>query len=151
MTTRSQCLPLFSLFRASRAASDAKKEASKFWDTFSSNPEYWASTLASVNLLLLGGLGVYAYVKRDEVKHTDRRVIGGVVAGVAGLIGAQSCECSASRLHYIDWQTEDHLWLRRSRNPFYFPPSSRMCNNRLRHGAGQEAEPQPLEWCSSDE
>ncbi|KDN52433.1 hypothetical protein K437DRAFT_266620 [Tilletiaria anomala UBC 951] len=75
---------------ASRAALDAKKEATQFWSTFSSNPEYWASTLASVNLVLLGAGAVYAYTKRDEIRHTDRGTIAATVAGIAALLGVQT-------------------------------------------------------------
>ena len=44
--------------------------------------------------MLLGGLGVWGYLNRDEIKRTDRKLLVGGAVGIAGLLGAQTYAAS---------------------------------------------------------
>ncbi|CEH14547.1 hypothetical protein CBOM_02383 [Ceraceosorus bombacis] len=76
--------------RVSKAASDASKQVGAFWQKFSSEPAYWASTLGAVNVALLGGIGIYAYANRDQARSWDRRLVSGAAVGILSLLGLQS-------------------------------------------------------------
>ncbi|CAD6919414.1 unnamed protein product [Tilletia laevis] len=76
--------------KVSKAANDASSQAKKSWAQFSSDPKAWASSLGALNIVVLGGLGVYAYTQRDAIRAWDRRVLVAVVGGVGAVLGLQA-------------------------------------------------------------
>ncbi|PWN48249.1 hypothetical protein IE53DRAFT_319775 [Violaceomyces palustris] len=72
-----------------KAAREAEKNIESYWKTFSSDPKYWGPALGAINAALLGGLGLFAYIHKEQVKTWDKRLISAVSVGVLGLLGGQ--------------------------------------------------------------
>lgn len=71
----------------SRAAeSESKLKAA--WNTFTTTPSYWAPALGAVNALIIGGLGVAAYSRKEQSKN-EPQAVAGAVAVILALLGAE--------------------------------------------------------------
>lgn len=84
-------LPLFLLrhYRIRESTSQASSTASSYLSEFLSKPKLWVSSLGLVNSILLGGLGFFAYTRRDQIRNADRRLLTAGVVGVLALLGGQ--------------------------------------------------------------
>lgn len=77
------------LYRIRESTSQASSTASSYLSEFLSKPKLWVSSLGLVNSILLGGLGFFAYTRRDQIRNADRRLLTAGVVGVLALLGGQ--------------------------------------------------------------
>lgn len=82
-------LSLLLPIRIRSTASSASEQTSQSVSHFLSTPKYWLSSLGLVNSLLIGGLGIFAYTRREEIRRADRRVLGAIAVGAVGIFGGQ--------------------------------------------------------------